>query len=67
MRIKELKETIEEMRQTHEFTDDAMIKVSPSPSGRTLVEIGVFEDGTQIILSREVEEGRYNPVTGEEE
>ena len=53
------------MRQTHEFTDDAIIKVSPSPSGRTLVEIGVFEDGTQIILSREVES--YNPVTGEEE
>ena len=67
MRIKELKETIEQMRQTHEFTDDAIIKVSPSPSGRTLVEIGVFENGTMIMLKREVKEGRYNPVTGEEE
>lgn len=66
MRIKDLNKTIEDMRETHNFTDNATIRVSKAPNGADLVEIGVIEDGTQVILSREVELGGYNPITGED-
>lgn len=66
MRIKELYETIESMKETHQFDDNATIKVMPSPIGGEMVEIGIIEDGTQIILSRQVECKRFNPVTGED-
>ena len=66
MRVKDLKKTIEDMRETHNFTDDAIIRVSKAPNGADLVEIGIMENGTQMLMSREVEPRSYNPVTGED-